>query len=440
MSFLSSLEAIKASCRICLTASENMISLGDKLDEKCEDSPILREVLEDMLMVKVENITDYPTSVCRLCKGNIRILHDMKALFTKSQNILKKYVSSLQQFNEINASCTKSPPPAESCIDEATDLMPEIEGDSDIEIYQEEDAQQDTAPTKIIKIVVDLPKPKTVKTQRVEGNKCRQCQKQFPSQESLSTHLNTCQKNVKCQRCNRKFFSERILRNHLRFQHGIQVVAQYKCELCDETFKNPNARSYHKITRHNTKGKKYTCDVCGKAFFFKNSLEQHLDCHSKDVSKAVCSVCGKSFHYRGALFYHMKVHRNERNYTCSFCNSKHLNMAALKRHMRTHTGERPYPCSFCPKSFCSQSEVRAHERRHTGQKPHQCKYCKKTFITPYSLKLHISAHSGTEPCNLCGRSYLNDEALKYHKEMKHHVKQQVDDAGEVMDEDAAADL
>lgn len=132
----------------------------------------------------------------------------------------------------------------------------------------------------------------------------------------------------------------------------------------------------------------------------------------------------------GGLFYHMKIHRNERNYICTFCNSRFLNMASLKRHTRIHTGERPYTCSFCPKTFCSVSEVRTHERRHTGQKPHQCKYCRKRFITPYNLKLHMSSHPGSEPCDICLKTYLNGEVLKYHMEMKHNIKDQNEDQGE----------
>ncbi|XP_018569496.1 zinc finger protein 625-like [Anoplophora glabripennis] len=437
MTFIKNMEDIKGLCRICLTSSENMISLNDNLDDKTTNSPLIIDVLENLLVVKVDGDVDYPIDVCHLCRGNLRILYDLKIMFNKSQNILRRYISSLQQFdvmdplNNSNILTLSSYKNEDSMSSTASPAgMNEIENDSS----QDNDLSQDNGQKKSVRIQVATKKPKIVTVKWLNGNKflientkksfkCTHCNKVFPSEEQHLSHSRTCKKNISCKFCKNTFYSERSLRCHLRMHHHTNPPLEIKCEICNKTFKNYNARSYHKITRHNTEGKKYSCEVCGKAFYFKNSLSQHLECHSRDVSRVVCPICGKSFHYRGGLFYHMKIHRNERNYVCSFCNGKFLNMASLKRHTRIHTGERPYTCTFCPKTFCSISEVRTHERRHTGQKPHKCKYCPKRFITPYNLKLHTSSHTGTKPCGICRKSYLNAEVLKYHMEMKHNIKE-----------------
>lgn len=53
MTFIKNLEDIKSLCRICLTSSHNMISLNNNLDDKSVDSPLIVDVLENLLMVKV---------------------------------------------------------------------------------------------------------------------------------------------------------------------------------------------------------------------------------------------------------------------------------------------------------------------------------------------------------------------------------------------------
>lgn len=236
-------------------------------------------------------------------------------MFNKSQNILKKYISSLQQ-------CELMDPFHNSNIlslslHKNDNSLSGIASPIDIN-ETKDDVPQDEAPKKSVKIQVMTKKPKTVTVKWLDGNrfllegtkklyKCNHCHKAFPSEEQVSSHLKICKNNLICSYCNNTFYSERSLRCHLRLHHRSNPPLEIKCEICNETFKNYNARSYHKITRHNTEGKKYSCEVCGKAFFFKNSLSQHLECHSRDVSRVVCPICGKSFHYRGKLFIYLKI-------------------------------------------------------------------------------------------------------------------------------------
>lgn len=180
---------------------------------------------------------------------------------------------------------------------------------SEVDVKKHDLLQYEEAPKKSLRIQVITKKPNAVTVKWLNGNKflmekskkslhkCSHCNKVFPSKEKELSH--TCKKNISCKYCKNTFYSERSLRCHLRLHHRSNPPLEIKCELCNKTFKNYNARSYHKITRHNTEGKKYACEMCGKAFYFKNSLSQHLECHSRDVSRVVCPICGKSFHYRG---------------------------------------------------------------------------------------------------------------------------------------------
>ncbi|KAJ8954060.1 hypothetical protein NQ318_004365 [Aromia moschata] len=424
MIFVSNLEDIKSMCRICLTQSDDMIPMDHKIDDS-EGSPFVSDILENIISEKISDDEKYPNEICNLCHGNMRILLDLKQLYTKSQRILKKHL-----------------------YDENSHVSVIYEDDTDSQdktITIKAEPEEYEAPSKVVKLLVNAKQHNDVKVTWLEGNKfvmerresrpkivlkhkCVSCHKRFSTKGDLNEHLKCCKKYVmfKCEVCDSKFSSLVRKQHHMRMKHTGKS-SEIKCEVCDQVFKNHNAKSYHKLTRHNTEGKKFKCDICDKAFYIKNSLNQHLECHTRDVSKVVCPICGKSFHYRGGLFYHMKIHRNERNYICSFCEKRFLTMASLKRHTRIHTGERPYPCSLCSKTFCSVGEVKTHERRHLGQKPFQCKYCSKRFITPYNLKLHISSHTGTVPCTFCPKSFLNNEALKYHMDIKHNIREKKSD-------------
>ena len=51
----------------------------------------------------------------------------------------------------------------------------------------------------------------------------------------------------------------------------------------------------------------FGCDVCGKQFRFKSSLEKHSVCHSKE-RKFVCSYCRKTFNRKDSLMRHFRTY------------------------------------------------------------------------------------------------------------------------------------
>ena len=66
----------------------------------------------------------------------------------------------------------------------------------------------------------------------------------------------------------------------------------------------------------------YTCGVCKKEFWQKQSLASHMDLHNKDGFK--CCVCSNIFTRRCNLQEHMNHHTREKVYTCGICKKRVL--------------------------------------------------------------------------------------------------------------------
>ncbi|XP_018570138.1 zinc finger protein 664-like [Anoplophora glabripennis] len=455
MNYIIDLENIKHKCRVCLTPSNQMISLTCKLEEENDESPEIYTALENIFSVKVNIDPKYPEGVCLICYRRIKISYSLKTTFKKSQYILDKYVSLLKSENSDNNYAAEVSQTQEESLEEdksELEIDPEdfvkqeligeeltdyvilqVTDDNEEEENktQEEDILKDEIDEKFDSVnskITEFLNPNKYQIEKLASksrilHNCPFCSKRFLTKRNFDQHTKICQKYtlLKCEFCDQQFSSLMRKHYHVKMKHNNALTKESKCEICNEVFQNQKSRTYHIKTKHALK--KFVCKICNKAFHFKNGLATHMDTHTKDQFKEICPECGKGFHYRGGLFYHMKIHRNERNYVCTYCSARFLNISGLKKHIRIHTGEKPCQCEYCGKSFRSTSILNKHEKTHTGHRPHSCKYCGKGFISTYNRKVHMAGHSGNHPCVFCDKSFLNEEVLKLHMKFKHAVKE-----------------
>lgn len=234
----------------------------------------------------------YPKHICSTCIQQVKLCYDFQNIFHKSQTILERYIT----LNNIIL-------PEEQFLIDYEDVVGHIPEDLELKTVQQVPGRSSQSIKVeflsdnqfVIKKVTTKPLPK-----------CRYCHKRFPTSELVRKHLNICKSKEKhmCDYCSCQFPTLSTKKFHIKMKHSDKIgikAPEFECDVCKEVFPSSNARNYHKITRHNTSGKTYTCEICGKSFVIKNSFNQHMEVHNKDVSKVICPICGKGFHYRGEL-------------------------------------------------------------------------------------------------------------------------------------------
>ncbi|GLV45896.1 crooked legs [Carabus blaptoides fortunei] len=296
-------------------------------------------------------------------------------------------------------------------------------------------------------------------------HRCEQCPAAFKQSTQLKDHIlrrHTFEKSFQCTICSKSFVASYELKRHLE-RHVLLLFDKINgnkviCATCNGEFTSISKLKQHKIydsgicqeecfrENCNSQGtniqdlknkvspkkckvrcdnKTHVCDLCKKAFTFKQNLKVHIDRMHSTGTTHKCAECGKSFNARSNLTRHKLIHTGEKPHRCGECPAAFNQNAQLKHHMRRHhTFEKPFMCSKCCKGFITTYELRRHLESHVKLAADTitdtkaiCGTCNEEFTTITKLKRHKIVHMPRcYLCSECGKTFTTKRGLESHQE------------------------
>ncbi|XP_069124074.1 zinc finger protein 189-like [Argopecten irradians] len=179
-------------------------------------------------------------------------------------------------------------------------------------------------------------------------------------------------------------------------------------------------RPSSKLIQETTEIDEPSCEVGGKKYLNKSSLDKYLLQLERDKFK--CKICDKSFKLRRYLNDHMKIHDDQEPHTCNVCGLRiKYNPSNFRRHMKKHSDSRDFCCTECSFRFYRADDLKVHMKTHYKKDKCVCEICGMGFPTIEILKKHLRKHSVETdiPCNFCGKSFVSKAQHQDHCEREH---------------------
>ncbi|XP_004924997.1 zinc finger protein 85 [Bombyx mori] len=265
-------------------------------------------------------------------------------------------------------------------------------------------------------------------------SKCLICAKISSNYRLLINHARSHNQmlNYHCEYCNKYIPSISELKKHRNTAH--QHVYKTYCHNCGEKFDTPESledhmiaysNSYKKCGRRSTKIRPHNlkCDMCSRDFKSLSNLIQHKKVHMERTRDFGCHKCGKMFFTKGALVNHLAIHEEVRPHKCEYCPLAFRARGNLQAHLVLHSGSKPFVCEQCGKSFRMKRHLKSHSIMHTDLMPYACEFCNKLFRFKTRLNLHLRQHTGAKPynCIQCQRDFTNGSNFKKHMKRRHNI-------------------
>jgi len=227
-------------------------------------------------------------------------------------------------------------------------------------------------------------------------NKCPDCEKCFWTHKSLVKH---------CVKLHRRLREECPKPNYNQYLEKKKAVLKlpdrYRCEYCTKMFKFSSSLKAH-TKRYHTETEMVPCEHCGKEVK-KSNMDMHFK-NNHATPRFTCNQCGKSFYFKALMVSHINVmHEGLKNHICDLCGAKFSIRKSLERHVRClHEDHRPFICEYCQKAFHTAQKLKKHISGHIKDKIYVCPVCDAKFYYKDNVRMHVrKSHPEVDPKTEC---------------------------------------
>lgn len=209
---------------------------------------------------------------------------------------------------------------------------------------------------------------------KLKLHRCEHCQERFQTKAGVGRHVSEVHRStmtetgVACEKCGNFFGDEEKLESHLKNVHG-----NHQCSECGIAFEQYAKLKTHMQNVHAI-GKQHLCPICGKRFWGKSVLENHVACH-ENGTWFECHLCGALMKDLTNLKKHLvkcskkKMPTEKQKFVCGECGKGYSRKDSLDDHVRVmHSNEthRVWACEKCGKKFQRHGSLINHQKSATA--------------------------------------------------------------------------
>ncbi|XP_072051100.1 zinc finger protein 711-like [Amphiura filiformis] len=183
------------------------------------------------------------------------------------------------------------------------------------------------------------------KKPKIDPCKCSYCNKLFPTsiqRENHEVQVHTGDYKI-CDVCGKQFSNVTALKAHVR-RHT--EANSYKCQLCNKEYSWKQDLKNHLSSVHTTE-RPFICSICGKGFKRKPHLVHHEELHQQGIANYKCNMCDATFRNWSRRNVHVQDVHTGRKFPCKVCGKGFTAITHLRCHEVVHSGEKPFKCPHC---------------------------------------------------------------------------------------------